>query len=94
VNDSNEVNPQLGFAAGDEVIVRITERKPFGLLVKVGDPELNGVIERIGLVKAGYLFDQFNVGQSIHAVVVGLRDWSNQLELRLPPLESENGLTT
>jgi hypothetical protein len=94
VNDSNQVNHEQGFAAGDEVTVRIAERQPFGLLVKVGELELNGVIERIGLVKAGYVFDRFEVGQSIQAVVVGLRDWSNQIELRLPSREGENGFTT
>lgn len=68
---------------GDRVLVRITQRKPFGLLV-VSEKFSWGVIERIGMEKSGYSLEDFDVGKVVNAVVVGFRDWSSQVELQLP----------
>ena len=68
---------------GDFLEVRILYCMPFGLLVVV-DGNAAGVIERIGMEKDGYLLDQFEVGATIRACVIGFRDYCHPVELRLP----------
>ena len=72
------------FNSGDTVVAQIVEKKPFGLLVMI-DHDVPGVIERIGLFDNGYeSLDEFTVGSTVEANIIGFRDWSEQVELQLP----------
>ncbi len=87
--DSNWESSKATVSIGDLVRVQVTERKPFGLLVAFDGHA--GVIERIGLTKDGYSLDEFEVGSTTDATVIGFRDWSKQIELRLPTRVVTNG---
>ena len=67
---------------GSLVIAKVYEQKPFGILVEL-EPEVQGIVERIGMSKQGYSFEDFPVGSTLQAEVLGVRDWSMQVELRV-----------
>ena len=75
---------KLNVTIGDPIAVQIAYIKPFGLLVAC-DSFSFGVIERIGMAKVGYSPEDFEVGNTVDAIVLGFREWSHQVELRLPP---------
>ena len=89
-NDQSWKSTKLKLNIGDSVEIQVTDLKPFGLLVVI-DGCVAGVIERIGMVKAGYSLAHFEVGATARAIVIGFRDWSNQVELRLPERNLEIG---
>lgn len=72
---------------GDVVSCTVTGHHQFGMLVVLDDIPVWGVIERIGMGKAGYNTpdDYAPVGSRLNATVVGFRDLSRQIELALPP---------
>jgi ribosomal protein S1 len=71
---------------GDSISCIVTNHQPFGILVKVEEPPIWGVIERIGMSKQGFRTpDEYPpVGSIIFATLLGFREGSRQLELGLP----------
>jgi ribosomal protein S1 len=72
-------------AIGDKVSCTVTGHYPFGVLVSLECLPLWGVIERIGMGKAGFRTPEEYppVGSVIEAAVLGFRDYSRQIELVL-----------
>lgn len=78
------------FPIGSLVMVNVLDQKPFGLLVEL-ERGIEGVVERIGLSKQGYSLEDFPVGSILRAEVLGIREWSKQVELGVSARALENG---
>lgn len=71
----------------DIVAYTVTSHEQFGMLVMLDEFPVWGVIERIRMEKDGYRTpdDYAPVGSRRLAYVVGLRNYSRQVDLALPP---------
>lgn len=76
---------QKQFKVGDSIACVVTSHQPFGLLVEIEEPPIWGVIERIGMSKQGYVTPEEYppVGSKICGILLGFREKSRQLELKL-----------
>ncbi len=76
---------QTRFAIGNVINCEVVQHAPFGVLVVIDDEETSGILERIRMEQDGFNTpdDYPPVGTKISAKVLGIRDWSNQVELAL-----------
>ncbi len=76
---------QAGFAVGSVIKCKVIEHAPFGVLVAIGDKLTSGIVERIRMEQDGFNTpdDYPPVGSTVNATVLGIREWSNQVELAL-----------
>jgi ribosomal protein S1 len=73
---------------GTKVRAKVVEQKVFGLFVETDSPAV-GIIERIHMAKLGYAVPENYpaIGQIINCEVLGFRDWSQQVELKIAKKE-------
>lgn len=78
------------FAVGDTISCIVTDHCPFGVLVSLEQVPAAGVIERIRMHRDGFQTpdDYPPVGSVIKAIVLGFRDYSQQVELAMPKNET------
>jgi predicted RNA-binding protein with RPS1 domain len=69
------------------VTCQVIRHAPYGVHVVIDGSESPGIIERIGMEQDGFKTpDEFPpIGSSVVAKVLGIREWSNQVELSLGP---------
>lgn len=81
----NRVKSEL--AIGDSVLCLVDQHRPFGLIVMIESFPIWGVVERIRMEADGYRTptEYPPAGASVNAVVLGFRDYSQQVELAMPP---------
>ncbi len=81
----DQVAWRAGIKAGELVNCRVIRHVPFGFFVAL-DESREGIVERIQMERDGYKTpDEYpSVGSAIEGIVLGFRDWSQQVEVGLP----------
>ncbi len=75
----------MPLVVGKNVDCEVTEHRPFGVMVWIPELRMTGIIERIRMEQDGFTApdDYPRVGSRISAKILGVRDWSKQVELAL-----------